>query len=117
MTNYYDFETNQDMILLFDQRTSETTSFAGIYPSFSDDGRWLAYYTADGNLIVRDLATDEERVLVRGVFSYARTVSMPGWSPDSRWLVYNTQEGMIFKVNRETGERVYLTDGWAPDWR
>jgi Tol biopolymer transport system component len=67
------------------------------------------------------LTTGEERnllsVIPAPIDSYDSMVSMPGWSPDNQWLVYNTVNGDIFKINIETGENIYLTYGWAPDWR
>jgi hypothetical protein len=40
-----------------------------------------------------------------------------GWSSDNKWVVYNTSEGKIYKMNIDSKEAIYLTDGWAPDWR
>jgi Tol biopolymer transport system component len=81
----------------------------------------MAYFDKSGNLIVRNIESDNERTII--TISKSDTdfdpdyVYLPGWSPDMKWLVYNTEEGEIYKVNIETGENIYLTDGWAPDWR
>ena len=62
--------------------------FSNIRPSFSPDGRYLAYQsTRKGHygphlLVLRDLENGEEEVLTGGV------VSALSWSPDSRRLLF-----------------------------
>lgn len=118
---FYDFDTHLDSILLYDETTGEYQTFPGFHPSLTEDGALLAYYSMAGALVIRDMRTGMERELLH--FFPAnddwppRFMSMPGWSPDHQWLVYNTPEGEIFKINIETGENIYLTYGWVPDWR
>lgn len=119
--SYYDFDKREDRILIYDTKTNECQTLPGYHPSLSDDGSIMAYYNRQGMLVIRNMKTGMERVLIR-VFpansvSRADVLSMPGWSPDNEWLVYNTPEGEIYKINIETKENTYLTYGWAPDWR
>lgn len=62
---------------------------AGLYngaPSFSPDGRQLAFYSASSTasaLVVLDLQTQQRRTLIAEGQNW-----YPRWSPDGRWLVY-----------------------------
>jgi Tol biopolymer transport system component len=118
---YYELVSYTNMIFEFDQNSLNLKTFPGYYPSLSKDGSLMAYFDKSGNLIVRNIESDNERTII--TISKSDTdfdpdyVYLPGWSPDMKWLVYNTEEGEIYKVNIETGENIYLTDGWAPDWR
>lgn len=121
VASFWDTEEQAYKILVYDANTKGVQILLGYHPSLTKDGTMLAYYDRYGWLIVRDMATDEEKRLIpvmppSSVDSF-RSLGMPGWSPDNQWLVYNTPEGEIFKVCVETGENVYLTHGWAPDWR
>lgn len=97
----------------------------------SPDGRWLAYHTGDGSLIVRDLTAGEERT-VAGAGS-ARSVCHARFSPNGRHLVYTEVEPGRdapdgFDVARTlmvavpfSGERQVLADSaeavdWATGW-
>jgi len=117
---FWDTDEQMDKILLYNPTTGDSQTFPGYHPSLTKDGSMLAYYAIDGNLVVRDIETGEERYLPlrikSPVASYENLVSVPGWSPDNQWLVYNTADGDIFKINLETEEKIYLTYGWAPDW-
>jgi hypothetical protein len=120
---YYETKARVNTIILFNQTSQLFTSFPGYLPSLSRDGAFLAYYNLAGDMIVRDIKSGVERTIIK-VFTENSPYSsksdylyLPGWSPDNKWLVYNTVEGKIYKINIETGENVYITDGWAPDWR
>ncbi len=115
--------TDIDTIIIFDPTTQAFTSFPGYFPSMSRDGAWLAYYNLSGDLIVRNIKSGVEKTVTH-VFtdndpysSNSDFLFLPGWSPDNKWLVYNTPDGKIYKANIETGENIYITYGWAPDWR
>jgi hypothetical protein len=118
---FYESNTDTNKVVIFNPKTQTADSFSGYYPSFSDNGTWLAYYDLAGNLVVRDIKSGTEKTIINAptVFSGFDPdyVYLPGWSPDNQWLVYNTQKGGIYKVNIGTGKNVYITDGWAPDWR
>ena len=118
---FYDPNEDTFNIILFNLMTQKSTLFPGYYPSLSSDGTLLAYYSPVGNLIVRNIQSGVEKSIINffAIYNAFDTdyLSMPGWSPDNRWLVYNTPEGKVYKVNIETDEKVYIIDGWAPDWR
>lgn len=115
---FWNEDEQMDSILLYNLNTDESQTFPGYHPSITEDGLMLAYYDYSGALIVRDIKTATEKSLISSSMEFKDDlVSTPSWSPDHRWLVYNTTEGEIFKINIETGENVYLTYGWAPDWR
>lgn len=118
--SFYDPTAGVSQVLLYHPGLKVKEVFPGTAPSFSDDGLWLAYYRPDGYLVVRSVTGGNERVITK-VIPYPEDwlsyVSMPGWSPDGQWIVYNTPDGKIYKVHRESGEKVYLGYGWAPDWR
>ncbi len=63
--NYFEDGT---MIILYDPQNGGTNYLRGYYPSFSDGGRWLAYYTPNGELMVRSLQDGGEQLLDSGVF-------------------------------------------------
>ncbi|MBC7227645.1 MAG: hypothetical protein H5T61_10490 [Thermoflexales bacterium] len=122
VANFYDFEEHEYKILLYHPGEKVRRIFPGRHPSFSDNGEWLAYYRPDEYLVIHKVSTGEERPLVKvesqwdGML-WGSEFSMPGWSPDSEWLVYNDSFGRIYKIQRESGQRIYLGKGWSPDWR
>lgn len=121
--SFHDWDYDERKILLYNIHSEELQTFPGYHPSLTEDGTMLAYYNRDGVLVVKHIRTGENKYL-KNVFPNstetlkdARYVAMPGWSDDNEWVVYNTPEGKIFKININTGENIYLTFGWAPDWR
>ncbi|WP_320785210.1 amidohydrolase family protein [Streptomyces sp. CRN 30] len=56
-----------------------------VHPALSPDGRRLACLDMTGRLLVRDLAEDEERVLVEPIGG-GGLPGRPSWSPDGRYL-------------------------------
>lgn len=106
-------------VFIYDLKSGEKQTFPGFLPSLSDDGSMLAYYGYNRELVVRDMESNEEWTFSR-IYRYEDFydwVSKPGWSPDNQWLVYNTRDGRIYKINVNSGERIYITDGYTPDWR
>jgi hypothetical protein len=119
--SYYDFQSKKNKILIYQQKTKNYSSFLGYHPSLTDDGLLLAYYSLDGKLMILDTRTGISKA-IKAIFSTSDNSAseflfMPGWSPDQKWIVYNTQAGKIYKINIEIGKNIYLTNGWAPDWR
>ena len=55
-------------------------------PSFSPDGRQLAFLRNRRELRVMDLASRTDRVLATGVFADTIDSPVPAWSPDGRWV-------------------------------
>lgn len=56
-------------------------------PSISPDGKHLAFIRGRGDLIIRDLATGEERKLLEGW-----NLGGYSWSPDSKWIAYQRED-------------------------
>jgi len=99
--------------------TGDINDFSGLHPSQSDDGTLLAYFDYGGNIIVENLLEETQLIFETPItndddFEF---ICRPGWSSDNQWLVFNNSEGDIYKLNIETKELVYLTEGFCPDWR
>ena len=117
-------ETGKDQVVLYNPLRNILKVFPGQEPAFSDDGRWIAYYRPDGYLVVRNVESDEEQVVIQAMdypvefwSPESSCVSMPGWSSDGEWLVYSSPVGRMYKVHWRSGRRVYLGYGCTPDWR
>lgn len=84
-------------------------------PSWSPDGRWIAYFTdASGEyelVVTQSDGAGETLALTSdgGPFKYA-----PRWSPDSERIVYSDKTGDTWVVEVEGGGRTLLdTDPWG----
>jgi Tol biopolymer transport system component len=81
-------------------QTSPGTEYAFQAPSWSNDGRSIAYQVDDTidhetapfgwDVATIDVATGTERILTRG---FAPHTIMPTWSPDDRHVLFSTAEG------------------------
>jgi Tol biopolymer transport system component/DNA-binding winged helix-turn-helix (wHTH) protein len=93
--------------------------FAGVSafnPTFSSDGKWLAYSSADGSLW-RSRADGSERLQLT-------FPPVPAWNPaisfDGRWVAYDTAEG-VFIISMAGGTPRKVIDhptgatSWSPD--
>ena len=77
----------------------------------SADGRYLTFEDmATGDLMVRDLVTEENRRLTHNEISRAYDVGDAGISPDGRWVAYNWDNN----VDRTTDLRIVGIDGSEP---
>ena|GEM_PF-1095268 len=90
-----------------------------MYPSWSPNGRWLAYYSDRPNEI-GPFPPDSVVYKVRGLYeTYARDGYRPSWSPDGRTIVahFRGEKGNyeIYRMNHQGRERVPITDNWATD--
>ncbi|PIM65847.1 hypothetical protein CTU88_46775, partial [Streptomyces sp. JV178] len=71
-----------------DLATGEETALATggrVMPALSPDGRRLACLDLTGRLVVRDLASGEERVLATPLGG-GGLPGRPSWSPDGKYL-------------------------------
>jgi tricorn protease len=74
--------------LKFDVQKFITAPAGVAQPSPSPDGKRFAYQRGVGQLVIRDLATGEDKLLEDG-WSEALTWR---WSPDSHWIAYVTED-------------------------
>ena len=74
----------------------------GLAPSWSPDGKWLAYVTAsktNANLIVIKSDMTEKRTVFTSTPTQIVSWAAPGWSPDSKWLTFCTTDGNTSVIN------------------
>ncbi len=115
-----------DIVVLEVASNMQTVIGKGLWPSWSPDGRWLAYSGEDGIYVVAQDGSQKRQVVS---FEVKGWPPAPSWSPDGQWLVYHKcisargwcEKGVeysIFKVHVETGEEVKIVDGGLnPYWR
>ena len=118
--SYYESGTEVRHFFIYQPTEKNYQVVSGFFPEVNRDGTLVAYYSPEGFLVVRDLKTETESILIKldaDFLSLAHNLESPSWSPDGYWLAYSTAEGEIYKINIETGENIYITDGWYPDWR
>ena len=88
-------------------------------PSYSRDGKYLAYVSRRGNypyptnrgnaLCIRSLDTGQERVFYREIWRLGLGyIGGPRWSPDGRFITFGGAEGMsitvAYRIDLQTGE-------------
>ena len=85
-------------------------------PAVSPDGKYLAYIKDRGEIVVRNLKSDKEKVVLQGAFySYKDGDVGFEWSPDSRYLLstYQANGGWnnsdVALIEIETGKVTDLT--------
>jgi len=111
---YYEPNNEAKQFFIYRPQKGDYQIFPGFNPHVNNTGTILAYQSTVETIVIYNLETNSEyRLNNKRPVSY----SITSWSPDSKWLLYNTSEGEIYKINIETGENIYITDGWNPDWR
>ncbi len=96
-------------------------------PSFSPDGRWIAFFRPDDGLyIVRPDGSGEERLTSRGS-ARAPFPAAPRWSPDGEWLAFVSDSGYLYTIRMDGSDEQRISDtrlvggafSWSPrrvDW-
>lgn len=91
-------------------------------PSWSPDGKWIAYYSSDVanqalSIASPDLVT--KKVLWKPSAGLSFAGGAVSWSPDSKFVVFATQNGSIYKLAVAGGEPVRLSgpgSDFSPAW-
>ena len=88
---------------------TRTDGVAERLPSWSPDGRWIAYFSdepGEYELYVRSSdGRGEARRLTDDLGPYKMSI---WWSPDSSYMIYADKTGEAFKVDVESGDRTSL---------
>jgi Tol biopolymer transport system component len=85
-------------------------------PSWSPDGRDIAFQAGEGDVVLARVATGRRRLIATGRFE-------PAWSPDGRLLAFESDTGDLWVTNADgSGDsRLLSSNGadasWAPDSR
>ncbi len=99
---------------------SRTNGTAERNPSWSPDGRWIAYFSDEtggyGLYVTQSDGRGETKKLTSYETGFLYT---PVWSPDSKWISFNDQKGTIYICNAETGatrrvDRNMDWGSWSP---
>jgi len=101
-------------------------------PSYSPDGKFLAYVTRGGNspyptnsgnaLCIRSLETGQERMFYGEIWRLGyRWIAGPSWSPDGRFITFAGSRGAypraVLRLALETGEIAPVLEAGANDVR
>jgi serine/threonine protein kinase len=82
------------------------------HPSMSPDGRYVAYSSAGGRLILQDLSTNERRIIVSN-----GDARISRFSPDSRWLAFEHGGTGLSIIQVPDGAVARLSEaGQMPSW-
>lgn len=86
-------------------------------PTWSPDGKYIAYTDTDYNLWYVDIASGNAKKVDTERYAHPTRSMNPVWSPDSKWITYVRLLDSQFKVvkahNVESGQTLQLTDGMS----
>ncbi len=83
-------------------------------PSWSPDGRYLAYVDASSDprsLGLYEVARGTKRVIYKPLKGFDLSTSPPSWSSDGNWLVFANSKGTVLLVDRNGANLKALTKG------
>ena len=83
---------------------TQTNGVAERYPSWSPDGRWIAYFSDQSGeyelYVTQSDGRGETKQLTKNGKKYRYS---PNWSPDSKWLTFTDNSGALHLHNMESG--------------
>ena len=86
-------------------------------PTWSPDGKYIAYTDTDYNLWVLNIEEGKPRKADTERYAHPNRSLNPVWSPDSKWVAYarilDNQHKAIKAYNVETNASLQLTDGMS----
>ena len=103
---------------------TQTPGEREIYPAWSPDGKWIAYYsdkTGEYDLYLRPQAGGEEQRITSDADCYRYSAS---WSPDSKKILYADQKKRLYYLDIEDKKPILIEQAeytpvhyysWSPD--
>ncbi|RME19041.1 MAG: hypothetical protein D6800_14810 [Candidatus Zixiibacteriota bacterium] len=98
------------------------TMRGNVAPSWSPDGKWLAYVKnslTEGGLYIATPDLSKKYLVFEPPVGATMSVRTPSWSPNSKWLTFGTTDGSIWVVDI-TGQKPRRISGpgtdSAPAW-
>src|SRR6266700_2466605 len=96
-------------------------------PSWSPDGKWIAYFSDESGEYALHLRAQDGRGEVKkiGLGSPPSFFYLPTWSPDGKKIAYSDKRLNLWYVDIETGKPVHVDtnpydggpgNGFDPDW-
>ena len=94
-----------------------------VSPSFSPDGKWVAYISNkmdDGGLYIATPDLKEKYLVTAAPIGTYINPIKPSFSPDSKWLTFSTQDGSVWIIDitgngkrRLTGPGMDIAPAWS----
>lgn len=105
------------------QNLTNSPDISEFHPSWSPDGRFLAYHAyhkRNADIYVLDMETQVRRRLT----DHPSEDRMPTWSPDGKWIAFISNRRAsyeIYRISRKGGDSQLLTrlrnrDSFGPAW-